>query len=128
MTSNDPSLVFRKIYTLTLQQQLLKVQKFEKDLIICPVSTTLFFQFQVFISVFDLRMFREGKFASTPILFFNFRHKIIFEKLDLNQKLKFWLDMQIDSRSSNDGQTGRFLIVRDVFGSDFVSVARVSNL
>ena len=127
MTSNDPSLVFRKIYNLTLQQQLLKVQKFEKDLIICPVSTTLFFQFQVFISVFNLRMFREGKFASTPILFLTF-DTIIFEKLDLNQKLKFWLDMQIDSRSSNDGQTGRFLIVRDVFGSDFVSVARVSNL
>lgn len=69
MTSNDPSLVFRKIYNLTLQQQLLKVQKFEKDLIICPVSTTLIFQFQVFISVFDLRMFRKGKFASTPIIF-----------------------------------------------------------
>ena len=75
MTSNDPSLVFRKIYNLTLQQQLLKFQKFEKDLIIRPVSTTIFFQFQVFISVFDLRIFREEKFASTPILFLTFDTK-----------------------------------------------------
>ena len=125
MTSNDPSLVSRKIYNLTLQQQLLKVQKFEKDLIICPVSTTLFFSFKPLFQFLISECFSKGNLLS---FFFNFRHKIIFEKLPLNQKLKFWLDMQKVSRSSNDGQTGRFLIVCDVFGSDFVSVARVSNL
>ena len=69
MTSNDPSLVFRKIYNLTLQQQLLKVQKFEKDLIICPVSTTLFFSFKSLFQFLISECFAKGNLLRLPFFF-----------------------------------------------------------